>query len=125
MYSYIILLVVFVITIVADLYDIRLTVKGIKVGAGIEGNSIITTLAGTDKPTFFQLLLINMLLPILPFGVAGMIFGYDNGPVAALFTICLAFQAYGHWRGGREWVYLINGGDPNAPKTWWQKFLQI
>ncbi len=66
-----------------------------------------------------------MLIPILPFGVLGLIFGYDNGPCALMFAICLAFQVYGHYMAGREWVYLINGGNPNEPRTWWQKLFQL
>ena len=124
--SYIIFVIIFAAAIVADIYDIRLTVAGIKKGVGVEGNSIITTLAGTDKPTWFQLLWINMLVPILPIGISGLISAYDNPPASIFFSLMLAFQVYGHWRGGRAWVYLINGGNPNTylPK-WWQKLLDI
>ena len=125
MIAYIVLLAMFAAAVVADIYDIRKTLQGIKAGVGIEASSIVTTLAGTNKPSFFQLLWINMLVPILPFGIAGMIFGYDNPPGAVMFTICLAFQVYGHWRGGRNWVYLINGGNPWPKLTWWQKLLDL
>jgi hypothetical protein len=124
--SYIIFVVIFAAAIVADIYDIRLTVAGIKKGVGVEGNSIITTLAGTDKPTWFQLLWINMLVPILPIGIPGLIFSYQNTPGAVFFSICMGFQVYSHWRGGAAWAAFIGGVNPNTYHSkWWQKLLDI
>ena len=123
---YIAFLIVFAAAIAADLYDISKTRQGIKLGVGVEGNGMIVTLAGTDKPSYLQLLVINMLIPILPFGILGLIFGYDNGPGALMFTICLAFQVYGHYMAARQWVYLIKGGNPNTmSSSWFKKLFQL
>ncbi len=47
---YVVLIVMFASAVIADLYDIRKTRQGIVKGVGVEGNSMITSLAGTDKP---------------------------------------------------------------------------
>lgn len=118
------LILVIVAAIAADLYDITLSVKGIKLGVGVEGTSYICFLAGTNKPTFFQYLWINMLIPIAPLSIAGLIYGYGNPIGAMFFTITLAPMVWSHIAGARSWKYLINGGNPNLyePK-WWQKLL--
>ena len=122
-YAYIANVVTLVAVLIADIYDIKQSLKGIQKGVGVEGNSIITTLAGTNKPTFFQYLWINLLIPILPLGVPGLISLHNPG-LSAFSATALSFGIYSHIHGGLDWQYLINGGDPNKLNpAWWQKIL--
>lgn len=113
--------------VLADLYDIRLTVRGIKAGVAVEGNEAVVKLARTDKPSFRQLLIINMLFPIMPVGFLGLIFAYGNSVAAAIpFSVALFLIGLKHILGGRQWAFLLAGGklDPTKPLTAWQKFIQ-
>lgn len=135
MYYFIAVLAAFILAILGDLYDISLTVKGLKLGVAVEGNEQIVKIAGTDKPTYFQLLWINMLLPpippdfstwpILPIGVAGLILGWN--PVAGIpFATMLFIIGLKHYLAGRKWLFYINGGKPDLTKgtSAWQKFIE-
>lgn len=123
-YAYIANAVVLAAVIAATLYDIKWTLKGIAKGVGVEANVIITKLAGTVKPSFRQLLLINLLIPILPLGLPGLVLGWHNGPLCAFSITALLPGIYTHIHGARDWQYLLKGGNPNLLNTsWWSKIL--
>ena len=117
---YVVVIVSFALAVLFDLYDITMTVQGIKAGVAVEGN---TFLVGT-KPGFVRLLVRDMLIPILPIGLLGLIFGYGNGYACPVFFVPLFLLALKHYHGGRQWVTLLNGGTLTEPQTAWQKFIQ-
>lgn len=134
MYYFIAVLITFILAILGDLYDISLTVKGIKLGVAVEGNEQIVWVAGTNKPTYWQLLWINMLLPpippdfstwpILPIGIGGMILGWN--PTALPFATALFLIGLKHYIAGRKWKFYIDGGKDDLSKgeSAWQKFIR-
>lgn len=134
MYYLLAVAIAFVLAILGDLYDIALTVKGIKLGVAVEGNEDIVKIAG-NKPSYMQLLAINMFLPpippnfstwpIIPIGVAGFIYG--STPVGGIpFATILCVIGLKHFLAGRKWLFYINGGkdDLTHGKSAWQKFIE-
>ncbi len=53
------LIVTFIWAMSCLAYDSYMSDKGIRAGVAVESNPMITFIAGTDKPTFFQLYVID------------------------------------------------------------------
>jgi Flp pilus assembly pilin Flp len=109
--------------VAADLYDITKTVAGIKKGVGVEGSAVINFFTRTNKPSFLQLLVVNMFVPIVPMALPGLILSH-NVAVEAFSIVGMLIGVYTHVHGGLDWKALIGGANPNTIDTqWWEKIL--
>jgi hypothetical protein len=99
----------------AGIYDANETSKGIKAGVGVEGNSVITTLARTDKPS-------NLFLQVYNFAFIGIVAGLalflthhfpqQNLEYTAIGGSLASLAADGlkHLQAGLKWRFLTSGG---------------
>lgn len=120
LHLYAIPFIVFAVT--SGVYDAVETLKGLKLGAGIEGNSIIrffTKYVGASKATYGYNLVKTGLFTAL---------GAISSPVAIGGSIGgLIADGAGHIQAGLKWRFLNNGGQIDRSKSysWWQKLLGI
>jgi hypothetical protein len=94
-----------------DVYDVTETVKGLKAGVAVEGN---TFLLPSDKPTATQLYLRDGLVIMLAALPAVLCLVLHSQPLfyAALSGPVVA--AVKHVLGGRAWAKLIAGAKPTS-----------
>ena len=95
-----------------DIYDVRMTEKGIKAGVAIEGN---TFLLGTDKPTALAEYLRDTVELLIAVGPAIVFLALRKPELKPLFYGALAGPvALGgkHILGGLAWKKLLEGQKP-------------
>ena len=114
--------------------DARITNKGIKAGIGIEGNEILTTIAGTKTPSLKALVIYNLAQLAIGVGVS-LIFAYHFPATSATSPVYLgrviapvfaAVDAAKHYQGFRQWAWMFrNPGKrvEDQENTAWQKFI--
>lgn len=105
--------------VACDIYDVRLTVKGLKAGVAVEGN---TFLIG-PRPSALALYLRDTLLLAFASGPAILFHFLGNDPL--YYGACIGPVVYGirHIKGGRAWADLLAGKPfDRSPKSIWQKF---
>ena len=101
--------------VAGGIYDANETSKGIKAGVAVEGNSIITTLARTDKPSNLFLQVYNFVFVGIVAGLAIFLvhhFPGQNLEYAAMggSQAALAADALKHLQAGLKWRFLLKGG---------------
>lgn len=102
-------------------FDIILTNRGIKAGAGVEGNSWIVRLFGT-RPYLIDLWLYEVVIWLL---MAAPLFAWNNPAlVGGSIGMFLAFGGK-HIQGGLKWRLLLSGKPLplKSSLTAWQKFV--
>lgn len=117
-----VILVLAVLDVVGTVYDVNLTVRGIRKSVGVEGNSTVTFLSGTDKPGYVFLYSWNLAW-VAGVLVAALIMQNpaSDGGAVAFFLV----DAVKHLIGGHKWRVLLNGGTLPKDYTIWQKFLGL
>lgn len=102
------------IDVVGVIYDAVYSEVGIKAGYAVEGNTLITKLFGTVKPSAVQLYVENFAQLAIMFGLAavGVLKGPENIPYVAFGggMVGLLLDALHHIQGGLKWRYLLRGG---------------
>lgn len=119
---YIMLSLVFALSVAAEIYDVIKTEKGIKAGLGVEA---FDWLVG-PKPSALALYLRDF--PILMIVAApALVFSFVNMPLAWGALAGPLAAAARHIQGGRSWAKVIASGKPFDPNSGpglsaWQKF---
>ena len=103
--------------------DATWTTKGIQAGIAVEGNTLITRIAGTCKPALWQLLLIDGSLRIALLGVGFIPSDTPAFEAAAIGMLLVA--GIKNIQGSREWKWMFNHPGQTIPEanTVWQKLL--
>ena len=113
-----------IVDLAAGAFDAYETVRGLKLGKGLESNPIINFLSGassTRKPSTAAIVAYNLLKTA---GAVGLSFtgipAFVGGSIGALVA-----DIASHIQGGVKWIYLNNGGQINRAQayTWWEKLL--
>ena len=109
-----------VFDLVAGAFDAHETLRGLKLGVALEGNSTINTLAKL-MPMSAAIVTYN-LIKTVGFAALSLV---PNPALVGGSIGALVASAAGHIQGGVKWRYLINGGQIDRTKltTWWQKLL--
>jgi len=109
---------------IAGAYDAERTDKGIRSGVAVEGNAVIKLFFG-DKPSLKQLDAFNIVRGTL-FAFVGVlslffaIWALYGGAIGALIA-----TTFGHIVGGKNWEYLMAGGNPNPKQNAFQKIIGL
>lgn len=106
--------------------DALATDKGIKAGVALEGNAIVRTLSGTDKPSFEQIMAIEVGVirtPLILFGIVTAMHGLN--PLAYLAGIALVVAGVKNIQGARKWAWMFAHEGQKLPvmETVWQKIV--
>lgn len=116
------ILVLAVFDLVGTVYDVTLTVRGIRKGVGVEGNPTVKFLSGTDKPGYVFLYTWNLLWVG---GATAAALLMQSPAVYGGAVALLAVDGVKHFIGGHKWNVLLHGGTLPKDYTIWQKFLDL
>jgi hypothetical protein len=96
--------VVLALYVASDIFDVTLTVKGIKAGVAVEGNLFLLS---TNRPTARALYLrdtAELGMSLIP---AVIFFLVHNTPLLYAGAVCPAVMAVKHVLGGLAWKKLL------------------
>lgn len=120
----IILLVLFAWAVSCLAFDISNTIRGLRAGVAVEGNSLVVAIAG-NKPTLVQLTTIEGAVRLALLVAALFIPTPEGLPHIWQAVFSGAFFSYGlkNIQGGRQWRWLLANPGKSLPQqhTVWEK----
>lgn len=90
--------------VAGEVFDVTLTVRGIKAGVAVEGTSYLIG----DKPSARALYLRDIGITMLPMFVAGLLAVHYDHPIGYGVATWFAVLAVKHIQGGLAWRKLLS-----------------